>query len=77
MGWLQLKLLIDAAYGRQRFYQLVFVSIIKGVLEKNIFWSNKNAQKVMGVIQPETSLEKDDQLLLFGAPANLEFFIES
>jgi trk system potassium uptake protein len=58
-------------------YQLVLVSIIKGVLEKNIFGSDKKTKKVMGIVPPETELTKDDQLLLFGAPSNLESFIES
>lgn len=57
-------------------YQLVLVTIIKDVMEKNIFGKDKKTEKVMGVVPPGTILSKGDLLLLFGSPANLENFIE-
>ncbi len=58
-------------------YELVLVTIMKDVMEKNIFGNDKKAHKVMGVVSPDTVLVEGDMLLLFGAPANLESFIES
>ena len=58
-------------------YQLVLVTILKDIVEKNVFGNSKKSHKVMGVIPPDTELKKEHLLLLFGAPANLEAFIES
>lgn len=57
-------------------YQLVLVSILKRVSKKNIFGNNNNELKVMGIVPPETILQEGDVLLLFGAPRDLENFIE-
>ncbi len=57
-------------------YQLVLVSILKRVSKKNIFGNDNNELKVMGIVPPETILQEGDVLLLFGAPRDLENFIE-
>ncbi len=56
-------------------YRLVLVSLMKYIAGKNIFGSNKNELKVVGIVPPKTILEKGDVLLLFGSPADLEVFI--
>jgi trk system potassium uptake protein TrkA len=56
-------------------YRLVLVSILKKVNKKNIFGNDKSELQVMGIVPPETILKKDDVLLLFGAPRDLEDFI--
>jgi trk system potassium uptake protein TrkA len=56
-------------------YRLVLVSILKKVNKKNIFGNDKSELQVMGIVPPETVLKKDDVLLLFGAPRDLEDFI--
>jgi trk system potassium uptake protein TrkA len=56
-------------------YRLVLVSILKKVKKKTIFSSEKSELQVMGIVPPETVLQKDDVLLLFGAPLDLEAFI--
>jgi trk system potassium uptake protein TrkA len=58
-------------------YRLVFVTIIKKTTSQNIFGNNKNELKVMGIVPPATILKEGDILLLFGAPSDLESFIES
>jgi trk system potassium uptake protein TrkA len=58
-------------------YRLVLVSILKKVKKKTIFSSEKSELQVMGIVPPETVLQKDDVLLLFGAPMDLEAFIGS
>ncbi len=57
-------------------YQLVLVSILKKVAKKNIFGGQKSELQVMGIVAPETVLEPGDVLLLFGAPKDLEEFVE-
>jgi len=57
-------------------YNLVLVTIIKNVKQKNIFGNDKNEMKVMGIVPPETIVKSGDILLLFGAPRDLERFIE-
>lgn len=57
-------------------YQLVLVSILKRVSKKNIFGNDNSELKVMGIVPPETILQEGDVLLLFGAPRDLENFIE-
>lgn len=59
-----------------RRYQLVLVSILKRVSKKNIFGNDNSELKVMGIVPPETILQEGDVLLLFGAPRDLENFIE-
>jgi trk system potassium uptake protein len=58
-------------------YNLVLVTIIKPIVQKNVFGGDRNDLKVMGIVQPETILKHKDILLLFGTPADLESFIES
>lgn len=57
-------------------YQLVLVTIIKNVRQKSIFGNERDELKVMGIVSPETFLKSGDILLLFGAPKDLEMFIE-
>lgn len=57
-------------------YQLVLVTIIKNIKGKGIFGNDKNEMKVLGIVPPETTLKSGDILLLFGAPKDLETFIE-
>ena len=57
-------------------YRLVLVTIIKNVKQKNIFGNDKNEIQVMGIVPPDTKVKSGDILLLFGAPKDLETFIE-
>ena len=57
-------------------YQLVLVTIIKNVRQKSVFGNERDELKVMGIVSPETFLKSGDILLLFGAPKDLERFIE-
>ena len=57
-------------------YRLVLVTIIKNVKQKNIFGNDKNELQVMGIVPTETVVKSGDILLLFGAPKDLETFIE-
>jgi trk system potassium uptake protein TrkA len=57
-------------------YRLVLVSILKRVKKKNIFGNDKSELQVMGIVPPETILQSEDVLLLFGSPRDLEEFIE-
>ncbi|MBA2329232.1 MAG: TrkA family potassium uptake protein, partial [Flavisolibacter sp.] len=57
-------------------YNLVLVSIIKPIVQKNVFGGDKNELKVVGIVPPETILKHKDILLLFGTPTDLESFIE-
>jgi trk system potassium uptake protein TrkA len=57
-------------------YRLVLVTIIKNVKQKNIFGNDKNELQVMGIVPPDTIVKSGDILLLFGAPKDLETFIE-
>ena len=56
-------------------YKLVLVTILKRVIQKNIFGNNKSDLQVVGVVSPDTVLQSDDVLLLFGALADLEKFL--
>jgi trk system potassium uptake protein TrkA len=56
-------------------YRLVLVSILKKVNKKNVFGNDKSELQVMGIVPPETILQRDDVLLLFGSPRDLEDFI--
>ena len=51
------------------------VSILNSVTKKKIFVTSGYSLQVMGIVPPETVLEKGDVLLLFGAPHDLEDFI--
>lgn len=57
-------------------YRLVLVTILKKTKEKNLFGHDTSELRVIGIVPPETQLQLDDVLLLFGAPADLEKFIE-
>jgi trk system potassium uptake protein len=57
-------------------YRLVLVTIIKNVVQKNIFGNNKFDMQVVGIVPPDTIVKQDDILVLFGAPKDLEAFIE-
>lgn len=57
-------------------YKLVLVSILKRVNKKNLFGNDRSELQVSGIVPPETILQRDDVLLLFGAPRDLEEFIE-
>jgi trk system potassium uptake protein TrkA len=57
-------------------YLLVLVTILKHVKQKNIFGHEHNELKVVGIVPPETKLQSGDVLLLFGAPRDLEKFVE-
>jgi trk system potassium uptake protein len=57
-------------------YRLVLVTILKKVEKKNTFGVSTTELKVIGIVPPETRLLEGDILLLFGAPADLEAFIE-
>jgi Trk K+ transport system NAD-binding subunit len=46
------------------------------VLQKSIFGGNKTEMQVMGIVPPETIVKEGDILVLFGAPKDLEAFIE-
>jgi trk system potassium uptake protein TrkA len=56
-------------------YRLVLVTILKRTLSKNFFGHEKSELKVMGIVPSGTRLEPGDVLLLFGAPTDLEKFI--
>ena len=57
-------------------YRLVLVTILKKAGTKNTLGQDISELKVVGVIPPETKLQEKDVLLLFGAPGDLEQFIE-
>ncbi|WP_207492719.1 potassium channel family protein [Aridibaculum aurantiacum] len=57
-------------------YSLVLVTILKRVVNKSIFGHDTSNLKVVGIVPPTTKLEAGDVLLLFGAPRDLENFIE-
>lgn len=57
-------------------YRLVLVTILKRIQNKNLFGQNKDELQVVGIVSPDTKLLAGDVLLLFGAPADLENFIE-
>ena len=56
-------------------YKLVLVTVLKRVIQKNIFGTNKSDLQVVGVVSPDTVLQADDVLLLFGALPDLEKFL--
>jgi len=56
-------------------YKLVLVTILKKVIQKNIFGNKKSDLQVIGVVSPDTILQANDVLLLFGALPDLEKFL--
>lgn len=56
-------------------YKVVLVSILRKGNKKDLFGSDRVELQVMGIVPPETVLQKDDVLLLFGTPPDLEKFI--
>ncbi len=56
-------------------YKLVLVTVLKKVIQKNVFGNNKSDLQVVGVVSPDTVLQSDDVLLIFGALADLEKFL--
>ena len=57
-------------------YRLVLVTILKQIANKNTIGHETSELKVMGIVPAETRLQQGDILLLFGAPRDLEEFIE-
>ncbi|GAA4413479.1 TrkA family potassium uptake protein [Nibrella viscosa] len=57
-------------------YRLVLVTILKRISRRSIFGNDNSDLQVMGIVPPETILQSGDILLLFGAPRDLEDFIE-
>ncbi|MEJ7736355.1 MAG: TrkA family potassium uptake protein [Chitinophagaceae bacterium] len=57
-------------------YRLVLVTILKKTQTQNLFGHTKGELQVIGILPPDTKLQSDDILLLFGAPSDLEKFIE-
>ncbi len=57
-------------------YRLVLVTVIEKIRQKSIFGNDQSEMKVMGIVPAETVLKRGDILLLFGAPKDLEAFIE-
>ena len=57
-------------------YRLVLVTILKRIGNKNTLGQETSELSVVGIVPPETKLLDGDILLLFGAPRDLEEFIE-
>lgn len=57
-------------------YRLNIVTIKKKVVKKNIIRVNKETYVVAGVVTPETKLDTDDIIVLFGASADLRDFLK-
>lgn len=57
-------------------YRLVLVTILKNVVQKSIFGSNKYEMQVVGIVPPDTIVQTGDILVLFGSIKDLEAFIE-
>lgn len=57
-------------------YRLVLVTILKSVQHKDFFGHEKNELRVMGIVPEDAKLLQHDVMLLFGAPSDLEKFIE-
>lgn len=53
-------------------YNVSLVTIIRSVEEKNLFGTKRRVNKVLGVINEDTSLREEDILVLFGAIKDLE-----
>jgi len=61
--------------GFRKNYNLVFVTIIKKVAEKNIFGKVKRVNEVQGVVNYEAVLESGDILVLYGENEDIKKFI--
>ena len=57
-------------------YNLVFVTIIKKIAEKNIFGKVKRVNEVQGVVNYDAILESGDILVLYGENENIKKFIK-
>ncbi|GAA4465816.1 TrkA family potassium uptake protein [Nibrella saemangeumensis] len=57
-------------------YRLVLVTILKRINRRGVFGNDNSDLQVVGIVPPETILQSGDILLLFGAPRDLEDFIE-
>ncbi len=57
-------------------YKLVLVTLLKKVLQKNVFGRSKSELQVVGIVPRDTTLLAGDVMLLFGSPRDLEKFIE-
>lgn len=57
-------------------YNLVFVTIIKKIAEKNIFGKVKRVNEVQGVVNYEAVLESGDILVLYGENEDIRNFIK-
>jgi len=56
-------------------YNLVFVTTIKKIAEKNIFGKVKRINQVQGVVNSETPLEGGDILVIYGENEDIKKFI--
>lgn len=57
-------------------YNLVFVTLIRKIIEKNIFGKVKRVNEVQGVVNAETTLERADILVLYGENEDIKKFIK-
>lgn len=57
-------------------YQILPVTIIRSMEEKNSLGSVNKTKNVLGLLNPDTQLKRGDRLLLFGDVSKLENFIE-
>lgn len=63
--------------GFRRDYNLVLVTIIKKVAEKNFFGKAKRVNEVQGVVNYDAILERGDILVLYGENEDIKKFITS
>lgn len=56
-------------------HKVNLLTIIRGVDRKNILGISRKVNEIMGVLGPETNLEKDDILVLFGDIRDIESFL--
>lgn len=57
-------------------YNLVCVSIIKKIIEKNLFGKAKKINKIQGVVNTDTVLESADILVIYGENEDIKKFIK-
>lgn len=57
-------------------YNLVCVSIIKKIVEKNLFGKAKKINKIQGVVNTDTLLESADILVIYGENEDIKKFIK-
>ncbi|MCZ2083714.1 MULTISPECIES: TrkA family potassium uptake protein [unclassified Kaistella] len=58
-------------------YNLVCVSIIKKIADKNLFGKTKRINKIQGVVNVDTVLESADILVIYGENEDIKKFIKS